>query len=68
MEMTLQWYFSVGILGFCAVAMAMRLGARARRSPHSSSHGVKGIKQVGPMAGGTFQSSRQRLVLLLSPS
>lgn len=34
MEMTLQWYFSVGILGFCAVAMAMRLGARARRRTH----------------------------------
>jgi len=30
-KMTLQWYFSVGILIFCAVAMVMRLGALAGR-------------------------------------
>ncbi|MEE4608863.1 MAG: hypothetical protein V2L15_08245 [Desulfobacteraceae bacterium] len=31
MDLTLQWYFSVGILSFCAVALAMRLGALVRR-------------------------------------
>jgi hypothetical protein len=42
MEMTLQWYFSVGILGFCAVAMAMRLGARARRRTDRRAQGRVG--------------------------
>ncbi len=31
MDLTLQWYFSDGILSFCAVTLAMRLGARLRR-------------------------------------
>lgn len=30
MDLTLQWYFSVGILAFCAVTLAMRLGTRLR--------------------------------------
>jgi len=31
MDLTLQWYFSVGILAFCAVTLAMRIGTLAQR-------------------------------------
>ncbi len=31
MDLTLQWYFSVGIMAFCAVTLFMRVGALAQR-------------------------------------